>query len=120
MMIDLTAYYRFVSECAQAPISDEQFVWLLTDIIYMHLFGMDGEGLRGYFELPQSVGDDAVRDCLGHDALLALWSIEISAISALAEVFHQKQFDVIGIVWRVAEAESKRIKAKNPNFSPNL
>lgn len=108
-MTDLVAYHQFVLECAESGLSDQQFTWLLTDIIYMHLFGMDANGLRAYFGLPADASDDAIRDCMGVEVLVILPCMELRCIWALKGLQGLTQIQVIEIVWEVVEAEVERL-----------
>lgn len=82
-VIDLTAYRHSILDRIDAGITDQQFTWLMTDVIYMHLFGMDANGLRVYFGLPDSAHDDTIRDCMSPESLLALGCIELKCLGAL-------------------------------------
>lgn len=116
-MTNLVAFHRFILECAEDGLSDGQFLWLLTDIIYMHLFGMDGDNLRTHFNLPLDADDDDVRDRMEVDALSAVMFVEQKGILALNKLRGKTQTEVLEIVWKIAEKESKRIKEANPDFS---
>lgn len=110
-------YLAFVLDCAKSITSGEQVAQLATDITYSLLFDMDTEALRAHFKLPPDADHEAIRDCMGIDALRAIALVEESAATKLSPMPFRTVRDVIIVVWNTAVFVKLAIDNENPDFS---